>query len=190
MKFFCIFWSILVENVFESVICIMSNILFSPQCVNSLTPGGFVKKIRFVIFKLILVTNGWGIYCEIALRWISMNPTEDMSILVQVMAWCRQATSHYLSECWPRSLSPYGVTRPQWVKIWTEEMQVLPHSMNDDACMPKYGWVVNNLNKAYSLQGHVKDSENTFDFKISISIHSGEVKLSSNVDLLVNIGSS
>ena len=31
------------------------------------------------------------------------------------MAWCRQATSHYLSQCWPRSLSPYDVTRPQWV---------------------------------------------------------------------------
>ena len=26
------------------------------------------------------------------------------------MAWC-----HYLSQCWPRSLSPYGVTSPQWV---------------------------------------------------------------------------
>ena len=32
-----------------------------------------------------------------------------------VMAWCRQATSHYLSQWWPRSLSPYGITRPQWV---------------------------------------------------------------------------
>ena len=32
------------------------------------------------------------------------------------MAWCHQAPSHYLSQCWPRSLSPYGVTRPQWVK--------------------------------------------------------------------------
>ena len=27
---------------------------------------------------------------------------------------CYQATSHYLSQCWIRSLSPYGVTRPQW----------------------------------------------------------------------------
>ena len=35
-----------------------------------------------------------------------------MSTLVQVMAWCRQATSHYLSQCWPSFLSPYGVTRP------------------------------------------------------------------------------
>ena len=33
------------------------------------------------------------------------------------MAWCHQATSHYLSQCWPRSMSPYGITRPQWVKI-------------------------------------------------------------------------
>ena len=32
------------------------------------------------------------------------------------MAWCRQATSHYQSQCWPRSLSPYGVIRPSWVK--------------------------------------------------------------------------
>ena len=35
-----------------------------------------------------------------------------------VMAWCRQATSHYLRQYWPSSLSPYGVTRPQWVKSW------------------------------------------------------------------------
>ena len=38
------------------------------------------------------------------------------STLVQVMTWCCQATSHYLSQCWPRSFSPYGVTRPQRVK--------------------------------------------------------------------------
>ena len=34
------------------------------------------------------------------------------------MAWCRQATSHYLSQCWPRSLSPYGITKPQWVNCF------------------------------------------------------------------------
>ena len=41
--------------------------------------------------------------------------TDGKSTLVQVMAWCRQAASHYLSQCWPRSLSPYGISRPQWV---------------------------------------------------------------------------
>ena len=32
------------------------------------------------------------------------------------MAWCRQSPSHYLSQCWLRSMSPYGTIRPQWVK--------------------------------------------------------------------------
>ena len=41
--------------------------------------------------------------------------TDDQSTLVQVMAWC-QATSHYLRQCWPRSMSPHGVTRPEWAK--------------------------------------------------------------------------
>ena len=33
------------------------------------------------------------------------------------MAWCHQATSHYLSPSWPRSLSPYDITGPQWVNV-------------------------------------------------------------------------
>ena len=50
------------------------------------------------------------------LRWMPHDLTDDQSTLVQVMAWCRQATSHYLNQCWPKSPPPYGVTRPQWVK--------------------------------------------------------------------------
>ena len=46
---------------------------------------------------------------------VSLDHTYDKSTLVQVMARCRQATSHYLSQCWPRSKSPHGITRPQWV---------------------------------------------------------------------------
>ena len=38
------------------------------------------------------------------------------------MAWCCQATSHYLSQCWPRSLSPYGITRPQRVNFPNKEL--------------------------------------------------------------------
>ena len=63
---------------------------------------------------------GWGISLEIAHRCLLQDFTDNKSTLVQVMAWCRQATSHYLSQCCPRSLSPYGVTRPQWVKDTTE----------------------------------------------------------------------
>ena len=81
----------------------------------------FEQNFRLVIFKLISVIGGWGNSCEIALRWMPLDLTDDKSILVQVMAWCRQATSHYLSQCWPRFISPYGVTRPQWVNniVWS-----------------------------------------------------------------------
>ena len=41
----------------------------------------------------------------------------------QVMAWCRQATSHYMNQCWPRSVSPYGFTRPQWFTVITWHYQ-------------------------------------------------------------------
>ena len=81
-------------------------------CFNSLAPGKFECNFRYVIFKRILVIAGWGISCEIALIWTSLDLTDDQPTLVQVMAWRHQATSHYLSQCWPRSLSPYGVTRP------------------------------------------------------------------------------
>ena len=66
------------------------------------------------------MTGGWGISYVIALRWMPLDLTDDKSTLVQVMAWCHQATRHYLSQCWPRSLLPYGVTRSQWVNTPTE----------------------------------------------------------------------
>ena len=91
------------------------------QRVNSLAPGKFEWNFKHVIFKQISVTDGWSISCEIALIWMALDFSDDQSTLVQVMAWCRQAASHCLSQCWPRSMSPYGVTRPQWVKIWAWE---------------------------------------------------------------------
>ena len=84
--------------------------------INSLAPGIFEWNFKYVIFTWILVIDGWGICCEIVLKWMSLDFTDDQSTLVQVMAWCHQATSYYLSQCWPRFLLPYGVTRPQWVK--------------------------------------------------------------------------
>ena len=83
--------------------------------VNSLAPGKFQFHFKWVISKLTLVNGGWGLSYETALRWMPLDLTDDKSTLVQVMAWCRQAPSHYLSQCWPRSMSSNGITRPQWV---------------------------------------------------------------------------
>ena len=58
-----------------------------------------------------------------------LDLTDEKSTLVQVMAWCHQATSHYLSQCWPRSMSPNGVTRPQWVNVLKQLPMMLLQKM-------------------------------------------------------------
>ena len=70
------------------------------------------------------MNHGWGISYEIVLRWMPLDLTDDKSALVHVMAWCHQATSHYLSQCWPSFMSPYGVARPQWVKAMRAQLSL------------------------------------------------------------------
>ena len=45
-----------------------------------------MDEILDIIFKLILVIDGWGFSCEIALIWMSLDFTDDQSTLVEVMA--------------------------------------------------------------------------------------------------------
>ena len=102
----------------QSILCqLMTDVQTGSDRVNPLAPGKFEWNFRYLILQIISVIDGWAISCELGLRWMSLDLTDDKSTLVQVMAWCRQATSHYLSQCWPRSLSPYGVTRPQLVNF-------------------------------------------------------------------------
>ena len=101
-----------------------------PLMVKLIGPGRFQRKFRKIIFQLILLIDGWSISYKIVLKWMPMDFTDGKSTLVQVMAWCRQATSHYLSECWPRSLSPYGFTRPQCVN--TLRLNQNGHNFADD----------------------------------------------------------
>ena len=83
---------------------------------NSLAPGRFECDSKTEIFSLVLLIVVFRSSHDNALQWMPQDLTDDKSTLVQVMAWCRQATSHYLNQCWQRSPMPYEVTRPQWVK--------------------------------------------------------------------------
>ena len=83
---------------------------------NSLWPGKSRCDYEYTIFNLVLLSGIFRSYNN-ALRWMPRDLTDVKPTLVQVMAWCRQATSHYLSQCWTRFMSPYGITRPQWVNL-------------------------------------------------------------------------
>ena len=88
--------------------------------VNSSTithwPLACCREMQYIIFKLILVFDCWGITDEIALRLMALNLTNCTSTLIWVMAWCCQATSHYLSQCWPRFKPLHSISGPQCVK--------------------------------------------------------------------------
>ena len=85
--------------------------------VNSLDPGKSESnfKNKNAIFSLVLLISS-AVLMKM-LRWMLQNLNDHTVMLVQAMAWCHQATSHYLSQCWSRSLSTYVVTRPQWVNF-------------------------------------------------------------------------
>ena len=112
----------------------MVSAVMTHECVNPLAPGRFESNFRCVIFKLILVIDGCCFLCQIALRWMSEDLTDDKSTLVQVMACCRQATSLYLSQCWPRSMSRYGITRWQCVNLSVMKLSYLEGTMSVSWC--------------------------------------------------------
>ena len=69
--------------------------------LKSLTPGRCSCNLELVIFQFIKSRiDVLSISC--ALRWTPQDLTDGYSTLVQVMAWCRQPTSRYLSQCWLR----------------------------------------------------------------------------------------
>ena len=78
------------------------------QCVNSSSPERCGCGWNCVIFTNITREFILRIQTDNALEWMPRDLTERC--VVQVMAWCRHATSFYLKQCWPRFPTPYGVT--------------------------------------------------------------------------------
>ena len=96
--------------------------------------ASFTKKVNQWLAKRPLRTNG-----HLANRWLTSlvkeatgDLTYEKSTLVQVMAWCCQATSSYQSQCWPRPLSPFGITRP----CLNELIVVMNYNTRFDATFP------------------------------------------------------
>ena len=99
--------------------------------------------LNLVNFKLISAINISSIFCEIDFRWMPQDLTDHQPTLVQVMAWCRPATSYYLSQCWHRSLSPYGVTNHAiFIKLakqpWKCVNKLTMHPETDDVAPTKH----------------------------------------------------
>ena len=96
--------------------------------IESLAPGRCGSNFKSVISEHMCYTLQFKSYS--AGTCSQVNPTGHQewykSILVQIMAWCRQAISHYLNQCLPGSMTPCGVTMPQSInKVPSNEIQFI-----------------------------------------------------------------
>ena len=137
---------------------------------------------KTAIFNLVLLIGIFTSSNDNALRWMSWGLTDDKSALVQVMAWCRHAASHYLRQCWPSFMSPYGVTRPQWVKSFWASLHCYCWSMFACFCFLN-DLIVNKENKmifvqqrplrfSWTLREHLVYIKQRWYLKITFQLHS------------------
>ena len=66
-----------------------------------LTHWPHASDFKIAIFNLVSLIGISGSAYDNTFRWMPQDE-DDKSLLVQVMAWCCQATRHYLKLCWPK----------------------------------------------------------------------------------------
>ena len=60
-----------------------------------------------------------------------------------LMEWCHQETSHCRNQWWPRSVSRYGVTRPQYVNcVWLNQSMITRSLSLDYPNTKEWCWMI------------------------------------------------
>ena len=112
-------WWLKLGSKMESLCFNLGN--FAQEQLNSLARGRCESIFRSTWYIYIYaVTNfslslmaGWILWNRPI--WMLLDLIYNKSTSPYEMVWCRHPTNHYLSQCWPRSMSLYAVTTPQWV---------------------------------------------------------------------------
>ena len=82
--------------------------LFLSTQTNITAPGDVEVILQMYFSNSFYELISWALPVKFGLKWVPQNHIDDKPTLVQVMSWCHLATSHYLSQCWPTSMLPYG----------------------------------------------------------------------------------
>ena len=87
------------------------------------------------LFKCIFLNENYRIPIQISLKCVARSLINNKPALVQVMAWRRTGTSHYLNQCWPSSLTHICGTRGRWVKLRSIYSHGSTPSVNESQCI-------------------------------------------------------
>ena len=125
----------MVENAVSKVLLAM---IFRPQNVNTLRPRQNGRHFTDDTFKRIFLNENVRISINISLKFVPKGLINNISALVQIMAW-RRPGDKPLSEAMMESLLTHiCVTRPQWVKrsgmVWA-----IINSLKTK-CLKFYSW--------------------------------------------------
>ena len=119
--------------------------LFVCRCTLTHWPLGcaVVMSIWMSIFQTHIKDKYLRHLCDIP-RWLMPQEfTDDLSTLVQVMAWCRQATSHYLNQCGPRSMSELNHELTYELTHWPlGDLVVISKVQSMNACYRWSSWAL------------------------------------------------
>ena len=121
-------------------------------------------------FSIFLLTGIFRYsYDHNAFKRMPWNIIEYKSILVQVMACCRQATSHHEGQYWPRYMAPYSVTRQQrfeyektisywslthWVLVWAPPVRLKMCAKWSEQCTRIHPWWRHQMETFPALLAH------------------------------------
>ena len=72
----------------------------STKELNTLRPNQNGRHFADDILKCIFLNENTWILIEISLKFVPKGSINNIPALVQIMAWCRQVTSHYLNQVW------------------------------------------------------------------------------------------
>ena len=105
--------------------------LFKDTFINTLSPRQSGRHFANVTFKCIFLNENIWIPIKISLRYVPKSPINNITALVQIMAW-RRPGDKPLSEPMMVSLPTHiCITRPQWVNIYVYKV------LNVDKMFPK-----------------------------------------------------
>ena len=86
-----------------SIYSIRSHKIFCPLKSQHMKPNKMAAILQTTFWNAFSWRKNHCILVQISLKSVPRDSTYNEPVLVQLMAWCKQATSHFLIQWWPRS---------------------------------------------------------------------------------------
>ena len=130
----------------------------SSSYINTVKPRQYGCHFAGDIVKCIFLNENARIFIKISLKFVPYAPLDDKPTLVQIMAWDKQATSHYLTQWWITNVISLGLmdNKSYCFRLWLGTKQAISHCLSQwwpscliNKCVNRPQWI-NSLRLSYA----------------------------------------